>query len=68
MKCDRPRKVSGGLRGFAVFQISVENAFDFLSPEYADLFSRSDATVFQHPFWLDRLYARLVPYRNAKPW
>lgn len=50
-----------------VFQISVENSFDFLSPEYADLFSRSDATVFQHPFWLDRLYARLVPYRNAKP-
>jgi CelD/BcsL family acetyltransferase involved in cellulose biosynthesis len=50
-----------------VLQISVENSFDFLSPEYADLFSRSDATVFQHPFWLDRLYARLVPYRNAKP-
>jgi CelD/BcsL family acetyltransferase involved in cellulose biosynthesis len=50
-----------------VFQISVENSFDFLSPEYADLFSRSDATVFQHPYWLDRLYARLVPYRNAKP-
>jgi CelD/BcsL family acetyltransferase involved in cellulose biosynthesis len=50
-----------------VLEIRVENSFDFLSSEYADLFSRSDATVFQHPLWLDRLYARLVPYRNAQP-
>ena len=50
-----------------MFEVRAENSFDFLSHEYVELFSRSDATAFQHPFWLDRLYTRLVPYRNAKP-
>lgn len=47
--------------------VGVENRFDFLSAEYAELFSRSDATVFQHPLWLDRVYSRLAPSRSAQP-
>jgi hypothetical protein len=47
--------------GVSVFDVNVENAFDSLSREYADLFGGSCATAFQHPLWLHRLYAMLVP-------
>jgi CelD/BcsL family acetyltransferase involved in cellulose biosynthesis len=50
-----------------VFEIRIEDSFDFLSREYADLFARSAATAFQHPVWLDRLYAKLAPYQGAEP-
>jgi CelD/BcsL family acetyltransferase involved in cellulose biosynthesis len=43
-----------------VFDVSVDNAFDFLSPEYAELFAASAATAFQHPLWLDAIYAGLA--------
>jgi CelD/BcsL family acetyltransferase involved in cellulose biosynthesis len=49
------------------FDIASENSFDFLSDEYRALFESSRATVFQHPLWLDRLYRRLAPRRNAEP-
>ena len=49
------------------FDVRIENAFDFLSPEYAELFNRSAATAFQHPIWLDGLYSKLVPKVGAKP-
>jgi CelD/BcsL family acetyltransferase involved in cellulose biosynthesis len=49
------------------FQISLENSFNFLSTEYAELFKGSRATAFQHPLWLDRLYGRLAPRLNAEP-
>lgn len=42
------------------FDVSVDNAFDFLSPEYAELFAASAATAFQHPLWLDAIYAGLA--------
>jgi CelD/BcsL family acetyltransferase involved in cellulose biosynthesis len=49
------------------FDVRIENAFDFLSPEYAALFNSSAATAFQHPIWLDGLYGKLVPKVGAKP-
>jgi CelD/BcsL family acetyltransferase involved in cellulose biosynthesis len=50
-----------------VFVVAIEPEFDFLSPEYRDLFARSRATAFQHPVWLDTLYRRLVPAVQAEP-
>jgi len=50
-----------------VFEIGVENAFDFLSEEYRELFANSRATAFQHPLWLDRLYGRMAPRFDAEP-
>lgn len=47
------------------FDIAIEPSFDFLSPEYAELFDRSAATAFQHPVWLQSLYARLAPEAGA---
>src|SRR4051794_19883076 len=49
------------------FDVRIENAFNFLSPEYAALFHSSAATAFQHPIWLDGLYGKLVPKTGAKP-
>ncbi len=49
------------------FEVSIDGAFDFLSPEYAELFGNSAATAFQHPVWLDRLYNKLAPIAAAKP-
>ena len=50
-----------------MFDVGVDNAFDFLSQEYAELFAGSAATAFQHPLWLDGIYARLAPTAGAKP-
>jgi CelD/BcsL family acetyltransferase involved in cellulose biosynthesis len=50
-----------------VFVVQAHDAFDFLSDEYAELFLHSQATAFQHPVWLDRLYARLAPHVGAQP-
>ena len=49
------------------FDIVVEQSFDFLSPEYAELFDRSAATAFQHPIWLHSLYTRLAPEAGRNP-
>jgi CelD/BcsL family acetyltransferase involved in cellulose biosynthesis len=49
------------------FDVCLDNAFDFLSQEYAELFDASDATAFQHPVWLDALYRKLAPAAAAKP-
>jgi CelD/BcsL family acetyltransferase involved in cellulose biosynthesis len=50
-----------------VFDIKIEKHFNFLSHEYAELFANSGATPFQHPLWLDRLYASLVPNLGVEP-
>lgn len=49
------------------FDIAIEEAFDFLSPDYAALFDGSAATAFQHPLWLDSLYTRLAAHAGARP-
>ncbi|OPY98251.1 cellulose biosynthesis protein CelD [Bradyrhizobium sacchari] len=49
------------------FDIAVEPAFDFLSPDYAELFDGSAATAFQHPLWLHSLYTRLASHAGAIP-
>jgi len=49
------------------FDIVIEQSFDFLSEEYAELFDRSAATAFQHPIWLHGLYARLAANAGATP-
>jgi CelD/BcsL family acetyltransferase involved in cellulose biosynthesis len=49
------------------FDVRVENAFDFLSDEYAALFRNSAATAFQHPIWLHGIYSKLVPAADARP-
>ena len=50
-----------------IFEVGVDNAFDFLSREYYELFGASSATAFQHPLWLDGIYKRLAPTAGAKP-
>ncbi|WGS19700.1 GNAT family N-acetyltransferase [Bradyrhizobium sp. ISRA463] len=49
------------------FDVCIDDAFDFLSQEYAELFKDSDATAFQHPLWLSALYSKLAPAMTAKP-
>lgn len=49
------------------FDIAIEEAFNFLSPDYAALFDGSAATAFQHPLWLDSLYTRLAAHAGARP-
>jgi CelD/BcsL family acetyltransferase involved in cellulose biosynthesis len=49
------------------FDIAIEQAFDFLSPEYAELFDNSAATAFQHPLWLHSLYTGLASHAGAIP-
>lgn len=41
--------------------------FDFRSAEFERLFARSDASAFQHPIWLARVYGQLVPARSLRP-
>jgi CelD/BcsL family acetyltransferase involved in cellulose biosynthesis len=41
--------------------------FDFRSDEYAELYDRSAASLFQHPVWLEALYADLAPRLKAQP-
>jgi CelD/BcsL family acetyltransferase involved in cellulose biosynthesis len=48
------------------FYVSIDDAFDFLSQEYAELFDHSAVTAFQHPVWLDSLYRKLAPAAAAK--
>jgi CelD/BcsL family acetyltransferase involved in cellulose biosynthesis len=50
-----------------VFDIALDNSFDFRADEYHALFESSRATAFQHPLWLDHLYCRLAPRLNAEP-
>jgi CelD/BcsL family acetyltransferase involved in cellulose biosynthesis len=50
----------------AAFDVNIDDAFDFLSQEYAELFDRSAVTAFQHPVWLDSLYGKLAPAAAAK--
>ena len=50
-----------------MYQVAVENAFNFSSPEYAALYESSAATAFQHPIWLSNLYGRLLAHNNAAP-
>ncbi|MGY8637430.1 GNAT family N-acetyltransferase [Bradyrhizobium sp. 14AA] len=49
------------------FDTAIEQTFDFLSPEYAELFDSSAATAFQHPLWLHSLYTRLASHAGAVP-
>jgi CelD/BcsL family acetyltransferase involved in cellulose biosynthesis len=58
--------VQGMHQNSDVFDVGIDNAFDFLSEEYAALFEGSAATAFQHPFWLDGIYTRLAPAAAAK--
>ena len=39
----------------------------FSGSEYRDLYASSDATPFQHPLWLEQLYATLAPAVGAEP-
>ena len=50
-----------------MFDVAVDNSFDFRSAEYAELFNRSAATAFQHPIWLAQLYERLIKLSRAEP-
>jgi CelD/BcsL family acetyltransferase involved in cellulose biosynthesis len=50
-----------------VFEVAVENLFNFASAEYAVLFAKSSATAFQHPAWLTGIYRRLMTHNKAAP-
>ena len=58
--------VQGMHQNSDVFDVGIDNAFDFLSEEYSALFADSAATAFQHPLWLDGIYTRLAPAAAAK--
>ena len=49
------------------WEVAAVRAYDFLSSEYRALFAASNATVFQSPLWLDRLYRRLTSDLRAEP-
>jgi CelD/BcsL family acetyltransferase involved in cellulose biosynthesis len=49
-----------------LFEVSVNNSFNFLSAEYAELYRRSVATAFQHPAWLAALYSKLLIHNGAE--
>ena len=46
--------------GSDLLEFSVAHTFNFLSPEFAELFERADATAFQNPIWLDCVFRRLA--------
>jgi CelD/BcsL family acetyltransferase involved in cellulose biosynthesis len=49
------------------FAVTVDNAFDFCSADYARLYEEAPlATAFQHPIWLDAVYSRLAGHYNAE--
>lgn len=50
-----------------MFEVTIENSFDFRSKEYADLFSNSAATAFQHPIWLTNLYEKIIARGDVEP-
>lgn len=50
-----------------MLEIATENAFDFLSGEYLQLFANSKASPFQHPTWLKQFYAKLGTRRGVEP-
>lgn len=53
-------------RAAPALRIAVEPAFDFASLEYESFFDIQHATVFQQPFWLNRIHKDLVPSLKAK--
>lgn len=55
------------VEGTPALRAAAERDFDFRSAEYARLFEASDATAFQYPLWLDRLYRQVAPSRGAEP-
>src|SRR5262245_8997287 len=61
-----PTIVRAGV-GVRMFDVAIENSFDFRSAEYAGLFGSSSATAFQHPIWLSELYRRLLKQSRAEP-
>lgn len=50
-----------------MIEFEQRGEFDFRSDEYEQLFAQSSATAFQHPIWLDRVYAQLVAPSGAEP-
>jgi len=50
-----------------LIEVERRDSFDFLSAEYFDLFSRSTATAFQHPLWLQNVCTGLVEPSGARP-
>jgi CelD/BcsL family acetyltransferase involved in cellulose biosynthesis len=51
----------------STYVVSREDAFDFRSAEYAALYGRSEATLFQHPTWLDHVYRLRAPSTGSTP-
>ncbi|MBN9084236.1 MAG: cellulose biosynthesis protein CelD [Rhizobiales bacterium 62-17] len=50
-----------------MFEVTIENSFDFRSQDYARLFANSAATAFQHPIWLANLYDKLIALNDVEP-
>lgn len=46
--------------------VALEPGFDFLAPEYGELFEASGATAFQHPAWLDAFYRTMTAPHGAE--
>jgi CelD/BcsL family acetyltransferase involved in cellulose biosynthesis len=52
--------------GSDLLEFSVARTFNFLSPEFAELFKRADATAFQNPIWLDCVFRRLASEHSTE--
>jgi CelD/BcsL family acetyltransferase involved in cellulose biosynthesis len=52
--------------GGDLLEFSVARTFNFLSPEFAELFERANATAFQNPIWLDCVFRRLASEHRAE--
>ncbi len=50
-----------------MFDIKLENKFDFAAAEYADVFSRARASAFQSPVWLNNFYQKMPQSFGASP-
>lgn len=49
------------------YQVDYHSEFDFLGAEFVELYKNSNATVFQHPYWLHQMYCALIPKVGVTP-
>ena len=49
-----------------MLELTVSNEFDFLSPDFATLFDRADATAFQHPLWQSAMQDHLRNFEGME--
>ncbi|MCT4655870.1 MAG: GNAT family N-acetyltransferase [Cohaesibacter sp.] len=49
-----------------MFDYQISDHFDYLAPDFTDLFERSNASAFQHPQWLTKLQSYMAKHSKAE--